>query len=40
MEKRTEVAAKFRAKKSNPHRTNPAKKKGEPALGFASKKIL
>lgn len=37
MEKRAEVAAKFRAKKSNPHRTNPAKK-GEPALGFASKK--
>ena len=34
MGKRAEVAAKFRAKKSNPHRINPAKK-GEPALGFA-----
>ena len=37
MEKRAEVAAKLRAKKSNPLEPTP-QKKGEPALGFALKK--
>lgn len=39
MKKRAEVAAKFRAKKSNPHRTNPAKKRRTRA-GVRLEKIL
>lgn len=38
MEKRAEVAAKFRAKKSNPYRTNLAKKKANPRWGSPRKK--